>query len=185
MRDMSEDIQASGQLVRDEHGRFVAGVAQSPKPITHANARMLAAKSAEVRRRKATLAAQNRTVARLAAADPSIQTPYDAWGELVADQAEALRQAASEGKPRADDMMQVGRAMGMVAQVGERTAQDTGQATATLTLSADMVALLQAVASRQGADNYTYRNHDSVVDGQATDAEDTGTEADGEGGGGG
>lgn len=116
--------------------------------ITAANAREMQARSAASRRNKAAQAARNRVTARLAAVDPTVQSVYDAWGVLVADQAEALRQAASEGKPRADDMIQIGRAMGLIAQPHERE-QEQGGATATLTLSPDMVALLAEVARVQ------------------------------------
>ena len=118
-------------------------------PIRDADtARALQAKSVQARRNNAAKAARSRVTRALAAIDPTIGSSADAWGALVASVAEAVVASAAEGKPRGDDMMQVGRALGVVAQPHEQAqAQSpTGEAAELVTA---LRLLLDAVVDAQ------------------------------------
>jgi len=78
------------------------------------------AASTIARRNNAAKAARSRVTRALAAIDPTIGSSADAWGALVASVAEAVVASAAEGRPRGDDMAQVGRAMGLLAQPHEQ-----------------------------------------------------------------
>jgi len=91
------------------------------RPITSPEqARAMQAASTIARRNNAAKAARSRVTRALAAIDPTIGSSADAWGALVASVAEAVVASAADGKPRGDDMAQVGRAMGMLAQPHEQ-----------------------------------------------------------------
>jgi len=118
-------------------------------PIRDADtARALQAKSVQARRNNAAKAARSRVTRALAAIDPTVGSSADAWGALVASVAEAVVASAAEGKPRGDDMMQVGRAMGVLAQPHEREAGDVAD---TLSGVRDVIAEI-ANALRAGAE---------------------------------
>lgn len=137
-------------------------------PFDPARARAAQVKSVQSRRNRAMRAAQDRTVARLAASDNTITSWADAWGEMVADQAEALRQAASEGKPRGDDLVQVGQALGAVPSQWD-TRQDAGSGNTTniLAISDTAARALAAALARLPA----LDAHADTID---TDTEDSG-----------
>lgn len=116
-------------------------------PFDSARGRAAALRSAQARRNRAMQAARARTVARLAAYDNTIQSWADAWGDLVADQAEALRHAASEGKPRGDDMLRVGQALGAMPLPHELRDSDSDSAPAH---SAPGIVLLLHEIERRG-----------------------------------
>jgi len=130
-------------------------------PFDSTRAKTAQVKSVQSRRNRAMRAAQDRTVRRLAASDETITSWADAWGEMVADQAEALRQAASEGKPRGDDLQQVGQALGAVPTQWDTRQEQSGNVTNILAISDDTARVLAQALARLGA-----------LDGQVTDADE-------------
>ena len=124
-------------------------------PFTHATSRIAAQKRWDKYRQQAA----KRVLGEIASIAPDVQTPADAWGVLVARTATAIMDS---DRPRGDDMMRVGQAMGALPLAHERE-QAQAQAGATLTLSPDIARALvdQLVAGRQVIEGQV------VADGQA------------------
>ena len=123
------------------------------RPITSSEqARAMQAASTIARRNNAAKAARSRVTRALAAADPTVVNSADAWGAMVASVAEAVVAAAAEGKPRGDDMIAVGRAMGLVAQAGERAEpEQVGQAAELVSALTGLLQAFDDARGRQGA----------------------------------
>jgi len=123
------------------------------RPITSPEqARAMQAASTIARRNNAAKAARSRVTRALAAADPTVVSSADAWGAMVASVAEAVVTAAAEGKPRGDDMIAVGRAMGLVAQAGERAEpEQVGQAAELVSALTGLLQAFDDARGRQGA----------------------------------
>lgn len=104
----------TGAIVRDDRGRFVKGAEAQGKPIkSSADARTMAQK----RWAKARLAAADRVTREAAAIDPSVNTWADAWGLVTAKQYTALMDS---DKPRGDDLLAIGRAIGAMPSDADR-----------------------------------------------------------------
>lgn len=136
----------------------------SLRPYDSARAREMQARSVQSRLNRAMRAAQDRTAARLAATDNTITHWTDAWGEMVADQAEALREAAANGKPRGDSLEKVGQALGAVPRAADAQAQPAPVTNILAISDTAAAALAQALA----------RIQPQVLDAHAEETEETG-----------
>ena len=141
MRGMDRDTNAHVTIAGKNGGTLT--------PFNSERARLAQAAGVQARRNRAMRAAQSRTVQRLAASDSTIVTWADAWGELVADQAEALRQSASEGKPRGDDLQRVGQALGaMPLSVDRQEAEQSSITNNILAIGSDAAAQIMDALKR-------------------------------------
>ena len=113
---MSDEV-VTGEIVRDADGKFSKGM-RPANIITSANARTLA----EKRWAKHRLEAASRVMREAASIDPTVTTPAAAWGVLVA---RTYQQIMDSDRPRGDDMIAVGKAMGAMPSDSDRARQDT------------------------------------------------------------
>lgn len=101
-----------GVIVRQPNGHFAPGT-QSHAPITRENARQMHEKNVELHRQAAADAIYKEAVETgLIDADA---IPAAAWGVLVK---RVWQQIMDSDKPRGDDMLAVGRAIGAIVPVG-------------------------------------------------------------------
>ena len=113
-------------------------------PITSATARDLAKR----RWAKFRQAAARRVTAEAQAIDPTATTAAEAWGLAVAKQYTAL---LDSDKPRGDDMIRIGEAIGAVATARERDAEQTNNTVNIAILDTGAAqALAQALAVLRG-----------------------------------
>lgn len=119
---------------RDVHGRLVKQLPGSVE-FTSANARQMQAKSVEARRNRAMRSAQNRVAREAASIDPTVDSWYDAWGLAVSKQYTTL---LDSDKPRGDDLLRIGQALGAVPLAGELREQDN-QVADTMTGARDLL----------------------------------------------
>ena len=109
-------------------------------PITSATASDLAKR----RWAKFRQAAARRVTGEAQAIDPTATTAAEAWGLAVAKQYVAL---LDSDKPRGDDLIRIGEAIGAVASARER---DTEQPTATINIAIMDTGAAQALAQALG-----------------------------------
>lgn len=113
-------------------------------PITTANA----ADMARRRWAKFRQAAARRVTAEAQAIDPTATTAAEAWGLAVSKQYVAL---LDSDKPRGDDMIRIGEAIGAVSTARDRDTQQTSNNITVNILDPDAAqALAQALASVAG-----------------------------------
>jgi len=105
-------------IYRKPNGRFAPGT-QSPAPITHENARAYHQQRIEKYREAAIERMHEEFIAN--GQIPQEAGPQDAWGTLVSRVAE---QIMDSDRPRGDDMLAVGRAIGAIETAGQRSANE-------------------------------------------------------------
>lgn len=153
-------------IIRDDKGKFIKGASGQGKPIkSSADGRRLA----ELRWQKFRQTAASRVVQEAASIDPSVKTPADAWGLVTARQFSALMDS---DKPRGDDLLAIGRAIGAMPNDADKM-----QAIQTQTqrqTQPDIVLALLALVGGDAFDNSNYRNQDDdTIEGETVGAGDS------------
>ncbi len=116
---MTNELQETAVLVRDDKGRFVTGTKGTNTIKSGVDGRMMAQKRWD----KARKAAASRIMQEAQAIDPTVKDEYDAHGLMYAMQFVKL---ADADKPNVDDAEKIAQAMGTAPRNAElRQAQAT------------------------------------------------------------
>lgn len=145
---MPIDDATAEKPLRDEKGRLLRKLESGAPTITPETARSMVARRWDNYRR----AAANRITREAAAIDPTVNTPADAWGVVVAKQYTALLDA---DKPRGDDLYRMGQIIGALPTVYDKA--DANSASQIDDAAAMILARIAELAARDVVDGTVIR----------------------------